>query len=118
MASLFDAAYRAQLWAHFVVNFKAAFTHISTYIAFFSTAAAAWWLQQDAATQAQVLAAFPAVKLIGPGVSIVMFLIAKGLPQAEQLIPGNMPPPPAPPEVSAPPPAPSDPPNPPVSPIK
>jgi hypothetical protein len=61
---------------------KQLFTYYSTYVAFFSASAAAYWLQLDRATQDSILAMWPSLKFIGPAVGFVSFLVARGLPQA------------------------------------
>lgn len=69
--------------AAFKANFKEAFTHISTYVIFFYTSAAGWWLLQDTATQQAILNSWPPLRWILPAASFVAFMVAKGWPQGD-----------------------------------
>jgi len=65
----------------FIDNLKRLHTKISTYVALLASAAAAFWLQLTPEDQQAILASFPALKLIGPAVSFVAFVVARGIPQ-------------------------------------
>lgn len=67
--------------ATFGQNARAMWRHFSTWVAIASTTAAGVWLQLDPAQQAAILGAVPALKVIGPGLSFVAFVIAKAIPQ-------------------------------------
>ena len=65
----------------FQANFKASLKHFSTYVAFIASGFAAWWLQQDLATQQAIIDAIPYGKLVAPSFSFGVFMLAKAWPQ-------------------------------------
>lgn len=64
-------------------NLSQLYRHYSTYVAFFASSAAAYWLQLSAEEQVALLSVAPALKFLAPIASFGAFLIARGLPQKE-----------------------------------
>lgn len=62
-------------------NFFKLYRHYSTYVAFFASGAAAYWLQMSLEEQTALLSAAPALKVLAPIVSFGAFLVARGVPQ-------------------------------------
>jgi hypothetical protein len=60
---------------------KMLFTRYSTYVVFFASGAAAYWLQLPIADQQAVLEAYPLLKIAGPAIGFLTFMVARGLPQ-------------------------------------
>lgn len=72
---------KSQTMNDFKNNLKRMHRYFSTWVAFLAAAAAAYWLQLTPGDQQAVLEAFPALKLLGPAVGFVAFVIARGVPQ-------------------------------------
>ena len=53
----------------------------STYVIYFLMGVAAWWLQLPLDQQQAVMESFPWLKVAGPLLGLVMFMIARGWPQ-------------------------------------
>lgn len=53
----------------------------STWVVFLASAMAAFWLQMSPDDQALLIEAFPALKLLAPGIGFAAFVVARGWPQ-------------------------------------
>jgi len=62
---------------------RAMWRRLSFWVAFIASSVALWWLQLPLEQQADILAVWPSLKLLAPGVSLVAFVVARAAPQKE-----------------------------------
>lgn len=72
-----------------VEKLKQLHTFYSTYVMYFLTGVAMYWLQLPPDQQQAIMDSLPLLKWLGPLVGFVMFMIARGWPQPPR--PGDSP---------------------------
>lgn len=65
----------------FFSKLKQLHTFYSTYVTYLLMGIAAWWLQLPLDQQQSIMESLPWLKVLGPAVGLVMFMVARGWPQ-------------------------------------